>query len=235
MERSSALRSGRVRLSGLRHRQRPQHLVRVHHRRRRRQGGALGRPGRPRAGDGVRALPCLRPDRRGSSTAAASLRAIGAPASLPICPSGSKGEYKLPLYADLPSMPEHERRAHLGLDGRQRGQDAASRSTASTHRPDSTPTRTCCKLNVMPPDKYNFTAWWGGYGPRQWRAEVSCGGGVVFDWDLRTTLEGLYAAGVQIAGGDHAGFGHHRQVRGQKGGRVRGTARSRVSRPAAGR
>jgi succinate dehydrogenase/fumarate reductase flavoprotein subunit len=31
------------------------------------------------------------------------------------------------------------------------------------------------------------------------------GGGLVFDWDLRTTLEGLYAAGVQLAGGaNHA-------------------------------
>ncbi|MBW1769352.1 MAG: hypothetical protein JRJ65_20190 [Deltaproteobacteria bacterium] len=43
-------------------------------------------------------------------------------------------------------------------------------------------------------------------GPPQWRETLFVsGGGVVFDWDLQTSLEGLYAAGNQLAcGGDHA-------------------------------
>jgi hypothetical protein len=56
----------------------------------------------------------------------------------------------------------------------------------------------------MPPDKCGFFPWWGSYGPLQWRGGFG-GGGVVFDWDMRTDLEGLYVAGeTSYAGGDHA-------------------------------
>ena len=42
-------------------------------------------------------------------------------------------------------------------------------------------------------------------GPRQWR-EGGGGGGLFFDWDLKTSLEGLYVAGIATyAGGNHAG------------------------------
>ena len=43
--------------------------------------------------------------------------------------------------------------------------------------------------------------------PPQWRSEFGVGlGGVVVDWDLKSSLEGLYAAGDQLAcGGNHAG------------------------------
>ena len=45
-------------------------------------------------------------------------------------------------------------------------------------------------------------------GPPQWRnysIAILSGGGLVVDWDLKTSLDGLFAAGAQIfASGDHA-------------------------------
>jgi succinate dehydrogenase/fumarate reductase flavoprotein subunit len=117
----------------------------------------------------------------------------------------AKGEFKLPLYADLPSMPEHERRAIWGLmvgnEGRTRI-PIYDRYSKAGFDPD----KDMLQTNIMPPDQYFFTAWWGSYGPRQWRTGgFAAGGGLVFDWDLKTTLEGLYVAGMSTyAGGDHS-------------------------------
>ena len=59
---------------------------------------------------------------------------------------------------------------------------------------------------VLPPDTFDRGIHGGGIGPPQWRETLFVsGGGVVFDWDLKTSLEGLYAAGNQLVnGGDHA-------------------------------
>ena len=68
------------------------------------------------------------------------------------------------------------------------------------------PDKDLLQAPVMAPDAYGPKPWWAGQPMRQWRESgfLVDGGGVVFDWDLRTTLEGLYAAGVQLAGGaDH--------------------------------
>jgi succinate dehydrogenase/fumarate reductase flavoprotein subunit len=58
----------------------------------------------------------------------------------------------------------------------------------------------------MPPEAYPFNTWWATYGPRQWRSGgFAAGGGLVFDWDLKTTLDGLYVGGMAIySGGSHA-------------------------------
>ena len=88
---------------------------------------------------------------------------------------------------------------------------------------------------MLPPDAYGPKPWWAGQATRQWResAFLVDGGGVVFDWDLRTTLEGLYAAGVQLAGGaDHAASACHRPLRRPQGSRVRRGPRGRRGRPA---
>jgi hypothetical protein len=69
------------------------------------------------------------------------------------------------------------------------------------------PDKDLLQAPVMAPDAYGPRPWWAGQATRQLRESgfLVDGGGVVFDWDLRTTLEGLYAAGVQLAGGaDHA-------------------------------
>ena len=117
-----------------------------------------------------------------------------------------RGEFKLPLYADLPSMPEHERRAIFGLMVGQEGNTRIPVYGVYTQA-GFDPDKDMLQANVMPSDGYADRPWWGGLATRQWResAFLVDGGGVVFDWDLRTTLEGLYAAGVQLAGGaDHA-------------------------------
>ncbi len=115
-----------------------------------------------------------------------------------------KGEYVLPLYADLPSMPEHERRAIWGLMIYHEGKCRIIYDTYQQAGFD--PDKDMLQVNVMPPDQYTFRPWWTSYGPRQWRgggfASVS---GLVFDWDLKTSLEGLYVAGDSTyCGSDHA-------------------------------
>jgi succinate dehydrogenase/fumarate reductase flavoprotein subunit len=55
---------------------------------------------------------------------------------------------------------------------------------------------------VGPPDGYVYRPWGAPSAP-QWR-EMN-GGGLVFDWDLKTSLDGLYVAGSQKAGnGNHS-------------------------------
>jgi succinate dehydrogenase/fumarate reductase flavoprotein subunit len=115
-----------------------------------------------------------------------------------------KGEFVLPLYADLPSMPKHERRALWGLMIPHEGKCRIIYDTYQ--RAGFDPDKDMLQVNVMPPEQYIFTAWWGSYGPRQWRTGGFCnGGGLMFDWDLKTSLEGLYVAGCSTyPGADHS-------------------------------
>lgn len=119
-----------------------------------------------------------------------------------------KGELTLPLYADLPGMPEHERRAIFGL---MVGQESKTKLTYENY------TRA-----GFDPDKdllmsYQLLLGGGGYGTSASGAKVvsgypymrnfssGVGGGPVINWDMRTSLEGLYAAGDGIMGGnDHS-------------------------------
>jgi succinate dehydrogenase/fumarate reductase flavoprotein subunit len=128
-----------------------------------------------------------------------------APGLIPDLPERIRsGEYKLPLFSDLPGMPQHERRAIWGLmignEGRTRWA-IYDRYTKAGFDPDQDMLQT----NVMPPEGYVFGAWWYPPGPPQWRETGHCpGGGLVFDWDLRSSLEGLYVAGQQgYGGGNH--------------------------------
>ena len=113
-----------------------------------------------------------------------------------------KGEFVLPLYADLPGMTPQERRAIYGLCV---GNESCTRYgiygvfTKAGFDPD----KDMPQASVLPPDQYVFTPWWMGMAVRQWR-EGGVGGGLIFDWDLKTTLDGLYTAGIQGAGGDHS-------------------------------
>lgn len=127
---------------------------------------------------------------------------IKSPSLIPDLPERvRKGEYVLPLYADLPSMPALERRAIWGLMIPHEGKCRIIYQTYQEAGFD--PDKDMLQANVMPPDRYFFYPWWNTMGPRQWR-EGS--GGPVFDWDLKTTLEGLYVAGSATwAGGNHAG------------------------------
>ncbi len=64
-----------------------------------------------------------RPGRSSSCRAPAYPMTIQGPRLIPDLPQRiRKGEFELPLYADLPSMPPDERRVICGLDARPRGQ-----------------------------------------------------------------------------------------------------------------
>ena len=107
----------------------------------------------------------------------------------------NKGEFVLPLYADLPSMPEHERRAIFGLmvgnEGKTRFPIYVNYTRAG-----------------FDPDKDMLQAPVEGarMSLPQWRnVGFQSSGGLVVDWDLKTNLEGLYTAGQQmLGGGDHS-------------------------------
>lgn len=117
-----------------------------------------------------------------------------------------KGEYVLPFYADLSGMPEHERRAIFGL---MIGHEGKTRIPVYVNYTQSgfDPDKDMLQANVLPPQMAGLhSPWWIGMGAPQWRGVAfGGGGGLVFDWDLSTSLEGLYVAGNQTAfGGDHA-------------------------------
>jgi succinate dehydrogenase/fumarate reductase flavoprotein subunit len=113
----------------------------------------------------------------------------------------SQGEYRLPLFADLPSMPAHERRAIWGL---MIGNEGMTRHLYREYcSAGFDPDEDQLEVEVlpfqamipgkMPPVKFGASerdlGFVGGYG------------GLVFDWDFKTSLDGLYAAGQVLAGG----------------------------------
>jgi hypothetical protein len=95
------------------------------------------------------------------------------------------GEFALPLYADLPGMPEHERRAIFGLMVGQEGK--------------TWPVYRNLTRAGFDPDKDLLQVYELGPAPIGWRRLRY--GGLMHDWDLRSSLEGLYAAGQQIFNG----------------------------------
>jgi len=123
-----------------------------------------------------------------------------------------KGEFALPLYADLSGMSEHERRAIWGLmvgeEGRTKipvlrtyteaGFDPEKDLLQSYMLLGSDPMRG----SVRPQDRT------GG--------EIGDAGGLVVDWDLSTNLQGLYAAGDALFA---ANYHYHAATTGRYAGR----------------
>ena len=104
-----------------------------------------------------------------------------------------KGEFTLPIYADLTSMPEEERKVIWGMMIAQE-----ARTLIPIYRVYNQAGFDPAKDMLQ-----YYDGGWFGVGPPQWRS--SSGSGLVVDWDLKTSLDGLYAAGGQIfANGDHA-------------------------------
>ncbi len=102
-----------------------------------------------------------------------------------------KGEYALPFYGDFPAMPDIERKVTWKL---MLGQESTTKIITNTYE----------KAGFDPSkhllQNYNFIE---GTSPSQWRN--AGGGGPVVDWDLKSTLDGLYVAGEQtFSAGDHS-------------------------------
>ena len=103
-----------------------------------------------------------------------------------------KGEYELPFYGDFPAMPEVERRVTWNL---MLGEESTTRVFINSMKQGGFDINRDLLLS------YKFIE---GQSMQQWR-EAGYGGGVVVDWNLQTTVEGLYAAGTQMfAPEDHS-------------------------------
>lgn len=96
-----------------------------------------------------------------------------------------QGEYTLPLYADLPGIPDEERRAIFGLMVGQEGH------TWSVYRN--------LTQAGFDPDKDLLQVYELADAPMGWRRLRY--GGLIVDWNLSTNIKGLYAAGQQMYDG----------------------------------
>ncbi|MCX6011884.1 MAG: hypothetical protein NTV30_00420, partial [Chloroflexi bacterium] len=122
-----------------------------------------------------------------------------------------KGEYKLPLYADLPGMPEKERKVIFGMMVGQEGKTKIpilSTYTKAGFNPKKDLLQSYIDGGIDNVRKGDPNARTFG--------EVGDAGGLVIDWDLKTTLEGLYAAGDQVFAGN---YHHHAATTGRYAGR----------------
>ncbi len=102
-----------------------------------------------------------------------------------------RGKYALPFYGDFPSMPAIERKVtwNMLLEEECTGKIIVDTYTKAGFDPGK--------------DQLQNYALIEGSSLPQWRE--AHGGGLVVDWDLRTSLEGLYAAGTQLfSPGDHS-------------------------------
>jgi succinate dehydrogenase/fumarate reductase flavoprotein subunit len=107
------------------------------------------------------------------------------------------GEFELPLYADLSRLPEQERRAIFGLMVGNEGKTRIPVYDTLT-KAGFDPDLDMLQVPVMHPDAHGHANFWAGMTVPHWRQWGA--GGLVVDWDLRTNLEGLYAAGGAIFG-----------------------------------
>jgi succinate dehydrogenase/fumarate reductase flavoprotein subunit len=106
-----------------------------------------------------------------------------------------KGEYALPFYGDFPGMPEVERNITWGV---MIGEEAVTRIIVDTYNESG--------FNPARDQLQNYSLIEGRSMP-QWRSIDGAGarGGILIDdWNMKTTLDGLYATGDQLpASGDH--------------------------------
>jgi succinate dehydrogenase/fumarate reductase flavoprotein subunit len=102
-----------------------------------------------------------------------------------------QGEFALPFWGDFPSMPEIERRATWMMMLRE---ESTTRTIVDTFNEAGFDT----SKDVL--QNYQFIE--GGSLP-QWRSASS--GGLMVDWNLKSNLDGLYVAGMQMfSPGDHS-------------------------------
>ena len=103
-----------------------------------------------------------------------------------------KGEYVLPLYADLTRLPEKERRCIFGMMVGNEGKTRIPIYDTFT-KGGFDPDKDLLQAPIMLPEAYQNSNFWGGSPIPHLRSPA--GGGFLVDWDLRTSLPGLFAAG----------------------------------------
>lgn len=116
-----------------------------------------------------------------------------------------QGEYKFPFYADLTEMPDYERHAIFGLMLCHEGKTRVP-ILRNLGRSGFDPARDMLQANIVPPEvvQENIPFWMNGYqgsnSDNVRDAAFMNYGGLVVDWDAKTSLDGLYAIGNQVAG-----------------------------------
>lgn len=105
--------------------------------------------------------------------------------------------YQLPFYADLSRMPDAERRVIWGMMVGEEGKTKIPIFKNYTER-------------GFDPQKHMLqsygTGWQSANFLEQERQLFGAPGGVWHDWDLKTNIDGIYAAGDQLYASDCAGF-----------------------------
>lgn len=108
-----------------------------------------------------------------------------------------KRGYQLPFYADLSRMPEMERRVIWGMMVGEEGKTRIPVLENYTKR-------------GFDPKKHMLQSYGNGWQSAsfltQERQLFGAPGGVMHDWDLKTNIDGIYAAGDQLFASDCCGF-----------------------------
>ena len=108
-----------------------------------------------------------------------------------------KRGYKLPFYADLSRMPEMERKVIWGMMVGEEGKTKIPILENYTQR-------------GFDPTKHMLqsygTGWQSASFLSQERQLFGAPGGIMHDWDLKTNIDGIYAAGDQLFASDCCGF-----------------------------
>lgn len=105
--------------------------------------------------------------------------------------------YQLPFYADLSKMPDEERRVIWGMMIGEEGKTKIPVLENLSER-GFDPKR--CRLQSY------GTGWQSAAFLAQERQLFGAPGGIFHDWDLKTNIDGIYAAGDQLYASDCAGF-----------------------------
>jgi succinate dehydrogenase/fumarate reductase flavoprotein subunit len=124
-----------------------------------------------------------------------------------------KGEFVLPFYADLTRLPADERRVIFGMMVGNEGKTRIPVYDIYT-KAGFDPDKDMLQAPVMSPEEYKSSYFTARNKIDDTRITT---GGYLLDWDLRTSLEGLYSAG-QCAGGAaaHAGAATSGRYAGRK-------------------
>lgn len=108
-----------------------------------------------------------------------------------------RGEYEQPFWADISSMPEAERRSIWGV---MIGNEGKTRYTLYDlyTRSGFNPDTDMLWCPVMRPESFASSAWFHGEPNivKPWRTENGGQGEIAVDWDLMTSVPGLFCAGA---------------------------------------
>ena len=116
------------------------------------------------------------------------------------------GELKLPFYIDFPGMDPKERRALWGLMIGNEGKTNYS-VYKMMNKWGFDPEKDMIQVPIFAPEGYLDYCYWNSAAgkPRQLRLHAINAAVAITDWKLRTTVEGLYAAGYML--GNQLGAG----------------------------